>query len=641
MKKRHYFILKTMWALAIISINPIYAQNTETDILQSTYIPQPDLWMGPTLWESGFAVEMEINSLGDYRTTEATIKSIEKHKVGEYKSKLPDIKAAEWGYTAVAIPTGRQDGSGRVINNIYLDNKAKIKTREEALAKIMEFVKQQYGYMDGDTWLTIEQGNPWYSMNGHHCWHHYAGEAGADVLSSEIGENIHGYQLHIAMNRGAAKQYNRPWCIDFSSWHRGKILDYSTHGVWEGASGPNCGHSISLVERSMLMSYMAGADAVIAEAGGTISFYDQEQADGTYDITPYGEVFQHLTAFAKEHQVGITYTPTAILLNRLHGMDRRSKGHQAGQQAFRKFAYDDADMRTYTLIEKLWPGTFAVEDNGIEIGTMVNSVFADQVDFFLQDASLDLLKTYKVVMLSGDVKLSDTELSNLKSYAETGGTILVDSDNFPQFGLGTVTEDIIKKEFGKGMIIGYKDTVLDNVLAEYVKLDVPFTFSENVERLVNVKDGTFYVTIINNEGLTKNAWGRPETNSSKAKTLTVTYTGKASIGKIKEIWRDRAITVKANSATLTLNPGEAAVLEFSQGPGTGLILTEQSPLNISVRSGWLQISGCKDSPVTVCNLNGQLCYQTDKAPENAEIRITHPGIYIVKCRNKSRKIYAY
>ena len=614
MKKRHHSLVKLSWALVAISIGPVCAQNAETNILQSTYISQPTLWMGPTLWDSGFAVEMEINSLGKYRTEEATIKSILKHKVGEYESKLPNIKAAEWGYTVVALATGKTDGSGRVINNIYLDNKSRIKTREEALTKIMEFVKQQYGYQDGDTWQTIGEGNPWYSMNGHHCWHHYAGAEGADVLSSEIGENIHGYQ--------------------------GKILDYSTHGVWEGGSGVNCGHSISLVERSMLMSYMAGADAVIAEAGGTISFYEQETADGTYDLTPYGEVFQHLTAFAKEYQVGITYTPTAVLLNRYHGMDRRSI-KKGDRQAFRKFAYDDADKRTYTLIEKLWPGTFAVEDNGEEIGTMVNSVFADQVDFFLQDAPLPLLKTYKVVILSGDVKLTETELSNLMSYAETGGTVLVNADNFSQFGLGTVTEEVVKKESGQGKIIGYKDTALDNVLTEYVKLDVPFTFSETVERLVNVKDGTYYVTVINNDGITKNAWGSPSVDSSKAKTLTVTYTGNAPLSKIQEIWRDKTVTVNGNSATLTLDPGEAAVLEFSQKTVTGLTLTEEQPFRISVQDGCLQINGCGNSPVTVSNLSGQVYYHTAKASENTEIRIPYPGIYIVKCRNKSRKVYAY
>lgn len=641
MKKKDHtinYILCVLLAFGTVSLS--CAQNTETDILQSAYIPQPSLWLGPTLWESGFAVEVEVSSLGAYRDHATTIKSIEKHQVGEHSSKLPDIKAAEWGYTVLNLATGQYDGAGRMINNIYLDNLATITNREQALGKIMEFVKSQYGYrVDENTWHTIDQGYPWYSMNGHHCWHHYAGAEGADVLGSEIGENIHGYQLHIAMNRGAAKQYNRPWTIDFSAWHGASILDYSTHGIWEGYSGANHGHSISLLERSMLMSYMAGADAVVAEAGGAISFYEEKTSDGTYDLTPYGEVFQRLTAFSKENQVGITYTPVAILLDRYHGMDRQP----SGQKAFGKFDYEEADMRTFTLIEKLWPETFSVERNGNERGAMVNGPFADQFDFLLQDASPDLLKTYKVVMLSGDVKLSDGELANLKSYAENGGVVLADAYNFPQFGFGTVGIGQVKKEeLGKGLIVGYKAAALDEVMAEYFKYDVPFTFSETVEHLVNVKDGAFYVTLINNDGLTKTSHADPVTDNSKAKTLTVTYTGKASLGKIEEIWRDKPISVNGTSATIVLQPGEAAVLEFSQGGSVGnKTVAEQQPFSVSAKNRRMLVEGCEGHPLLVSDLSGQLCYQTRKASDNMEIRLPSSGVYIVKCGDKAQKICVY
>lgn len=636
MKKKYVFSFCIFNFAAALGICPMYAQDAEMNILQSTYISQPSLWQGPALWESGFAVEIEVNSLGAYRTYDTTIKSIEKHQIGEYTTKLPNIRAAEWGYTVLNLATGQYDGSGRKINNVYLDNLVNIHTREQALSKIMEFVKQQYGYrVDDNTWHTIAQGHPWYSMNGHHCWHHYAGAEGATVLSSEIGENIHGYQLHIAMNRGAAKQYNRPWAIDFSSWHGAGILDYSTHEVWEGYSGANRGHSISLVERSMLMSYMAGADAVVAEAGGTIAFYEEKTADGTYGLTPYGEVFQHLTAFSKQHQIGITYTPVALLLNRYHGMDRQPNG----QKVFGKFGYDDADYRTFNLIEKLWPETFSVERNGNERGTMVNSLFADQFDFLLQDAPLNILNTYKVVMLSGDVKLSDVELSKLRTYAESGGTILADSYNFIQFGFGTVgLANIKKREHGKGWIVGYKVSALDEVMTEYFKNEIPFTLSAPIEYLVNVKDGAFYVTLINNEGITKTPHANPVIDNSKTQTVTVTYTGKAALSSIKEIWRDRQITVNGNAVTITLNPGEAAVLEFSQGSLSGLSHAELNLFEVFVSENALRVNGCENRPLSVYDLSGNICYHTVKAKENTVIRLLSPGVYIVKCGGQVRKV---
>ena len=40
--------------------------------------------------------------------------------MGVHQSPLPEIKAAEWGYTVLNLPTGQTDGAGRVIDNIYL-----------------------------------------------------------------------------------------------------------------------------------------------------------------------------------------------------------------------------------------------------------------------------------------------------------------------------------------------------------------------------------------------------------------------------------------------------------------------------------------------------------------------------------------
>lgn len=537
-------------------------ENEEKEIKQSNYISNPSLWLGPTLWEKGFAVELEMSSLGTHREHVTTLKSIEKYKVGESTSKIPQIRADEWGYTVLNLRTGQQDGSGRKINNIYLDNLSDISNREEALKKIMDFVKQQYGFQTGsDTWSTISQGYPWYSMNGHHCWHHYAGQEGATVIGSEIGENIHGYQLHIAMNRGAAKQYKRPWVIDFSSWHGAGILDYSKNPIWPKYSGPNHGHSISLVERSMLMSYMAGADAVVAEAGGSIAFYDEKTSDGTYGLTPYGEVFQRLTAFAQQYRTGITYTPSAILLNRYHGMDRRPDG----QKAFGKFPYEEGDKASFNLIEKLWPGTFSVEKNGNEKGTLVNSSFGDQFDFLLQNAPLQLLQTYKTVMLSGNIVFSDSELSNIKKYIESGGTLLVDSDNSGRMGLNAEGSGNVRtKKMGKGLIVEYRMSELDFILKKYFKYDAPFRLSEPVQYFVNVKNGAFYVTLINNDGIAKTHFHQPVIDNSKSKKLTVTYTGKAKLKTIKEIWKNRQISIEDNAATVILYPGEAAVLEFTQ-----------------------------------------------------------------------------
>ena len=103
-----------------------------------------------------FFFELEMTSIGTMNK-QLLKNSISKQKVGEYQSILPSVKAAEWGYSVLNLPTGSQDGAGRVINNTYLDNPPA--NRAEAVSKIKDFLMAQY--VRGEK-------HPWYSMNGHH-----------------------------------------------------------------------------------------------------------------------------------------------------------------------------------------------------------------------------------------------------------------------------------------------------------------------------------------------------------------------------------------------------------------------------------------------------------------------------------------
>ena len=525
----------------------------DTPIVQKDYISNPSLWTGPSLSNDGFVVEIEMGAESSVRSTERTKKSIDHYNMGVYQSPLPKIRAAEWGYTVLNLHTGQIDGAGRKINNIYLDNMASINDRKTALETIMRFVKTQYRVEDGIT--------PWYSMNGHHCWHHYAGATGATVLASEIGENIHGYQLHIAMNRGAARQYNKPWVIDFSSWHGASILDYSKTKIWKEYSGAKYGHSINLVERSMLMSYMAGADGVVAEGGGAICFYDDITTDDHYKLSPYGKVFQKLYQFSKANSnVGITYTPFAVLLDQFHGMDRQP----SGQQAFGKFGYNQGDMETFNLIETLWPQTFSVEKNGNEIGAMVNSKYPDAVDFLLQGASLDMLKTYKAVMLSGDIQLTPAQIADLRSYAAEGGVVLASDRHLDQLSFNGTGDTAIREEkVGKGKIVGFDSSALKDILNEYLKEMLPIEVEGDVEYFVNVADGAFYVTLINNDGVMKSPKTPVQFDSSKRKDIVINYKAKNSIQSVEELWNSRKVQVEGRTIKFRMLPGDCYILKIA------------------------------------------------------------------------------
>ena len=75
----------------------------DTPIVQKDYISNSSLWMGPSLANDGFVVEVEMGAESSARSTERTKKSIEHYNMGVHQSPLPEIKAAEWGLSLIHI----------------------------------------------------------------------------------------------------------------------------------------------------------------------------------------------------------------------------------------------------------------------------------------------------------------------------------------------------------------------------------------------------------------------------------------------------------------------------------------------------------------------------------------------------------
>jgi len=323
--------------------------------------------------------------------------------------------AGEWGYCVTSLD-GQVDGSGR-FHDTQFDGVNAPKTRQEALDKIIDYLNRTYLSNVGDEKRIT-------SMNGHYPWHHYAGMAGFNNIGTEIGEGMSSYQLRIAMNRGAAKQYGATWFVDFSQWYGGYILDYR-EGKTANASGSiNGGHSLNLMERSLLLAFMGGADATIAEGGQYIA-YDEEG-----NITPYGELCRKMNAFTTAYNdVGTAYTPYAFILDKYHGMDSGSPG-----KIFDNFMYSRQDKFTHEILnEYIWPSVIKDTTGKDEATVMTYTPFGDSFDFLLQDASSELLQSYHALIFTGNIQLSERELNSYAEYVRNGGKLVLNTAYLDQF----------------------------------------------------------------------------------------------------------------------------------------------------------------------------------------------------------------
>lgn len=527
-----------------------YRKGEQSHMKKTDYIMDPVRWNTPSLTENGFAFETEFSHASSDYVLMMLKQSVEKIGLGNTSTCLPSVRADEWGYSVLNLRTGSQDGAGRIINNTFLDSKPE--TRAEALEELKKYILNQY-VGNGE--------HPWFSMNGHHCWQHYAGEFGFDVLASEIGENIHGYQFHIAMTRGAARQYEKPWAIDFSSWHGPGILDYSDTKYWGDYSNENYGHSISLFERSLVSSYMSGADCIVAEAGIMIAFRPERDENGLYKLTPYGETCRKLVELSEIiGNPGTAYTPVAVVLDYYHGMDRQP----SGCKAFGKFAYNKGDLMTQSLVDMIWKDTWKVESNQNEKGALSNNSYGDIFDFLLQNADEQLLDTYKAIILSGDISLSEEETDKYISYVKKGGTLVLNTAYlkfFPDYETGSGSQYELTDGNGRVIVYGPDFDVkgLDGIITELADEYVPFEFSDDIQHIIGIDDGCIYLTLINSDGVTKTHHGSTKIYESKEKTITVSYKGDEKITYVKDVYRSKVMKAE-NSWSVTLEPGEIAVL---------------------------------------------------------------------------------
>lgn len=530
-------------------------ENNMFALKQPDYITAPEVrrprYVRP---EKGFEFEVEISSLGTSYDPEKVKSSVDNLELGTYEPMRSPSGVYEWGYSFTHLD-GQTDGAGEKIEAGYKTPPA---DRSEALGVIRSFLLRQY-LNDG------ESPRPWISVNGHYMWHHYAGEFGFGILGSEVGENINSYQMHVAFNRGAAVQYGVPWAVDFSAWHGPGITDYSRNKIWGDYSGPDNGHSMSLLRRTYFMSYMAGAPYIVAEAGGAISFLDTEDGNGNYELSPYGHVGREFVEFTRAHpDVGIAYVPFGIVLDYYHGV---YPGFE-GKKAFGFFDYNKGDAMTWELLDLFFPGGWEVMGRKEE-GTLVNGPYGDTCDVLLQNAPAGVLGSYPALILSGDIAFSAEEVRRYENYAAEGGTLVLNSaylDSFPDYRRDLAGRESYELTAGNGRVIVYGGDydvgALDGIIRGLLAELMPFRVTPDIAHVVTVKDGSLFIALFNNGGVTKDFHTPPETDASKRITAEIAYTGELEIKRVDDLISKTRAEFSGGTVQIVVESGEIAVFEF-------------------------------------------------------------------------------
>jgi len=174
----------------------------------------------------------------------------------------------------------------------------------------------------------------------------------------------------------------------------------------------------------------------------------------------------------------------------------------------------------------------------------------------LQNAPQDVLNSYSVLILTGSLVPSDEEVGRYMEYVKQGGTLLLNTAYLQYFPDGFANEVIV---FGGD----YDISELDEIMRGQIERLIPFTFSTDIQYLINVKSGSLFVTLINNDGVRKHHDMTPTViDESKLRAVTVTYTGNLTFKSVADIYNGQPVSMDGNSASITIPAGGMAVLEF-------------------------------------------------------------------------------
>jgi len=401
------------------------------------------------------------------------------------------------------------------------------------------------------------------SVTGHSQYETYAGEWGARCIGLEVGENIAFTQCKFAFARGASRQWRVPWSVQVSPWFAGAC---TTSGPLRqeggGARGLDAGHSLSLYERLWLHGWFAGA-AMVTPENSIATFF--EKAEAPWTLTAYGRKAAEVFRFMRSHDRGVAYTPVAVVLD-----------HLAGYNAYRDKAWGileptTGDRQVRDLFDdQLFPGSDfihhqAADPNNPESSYLRPTPYGEMFDVQLTSASAEMLWSYPVLLLAGDIEFDDALVQKLAEALAHGSKVLLTEAQKAELGkwFGRLAKhsglEVLRP--WTNSVTGRSGVISDARLAQLMRETLPVAVSGGpIQYEINRNARGWVVELINNAGVTKKPNEPAMTNPMAIARVTLRPRFEATAARE---WCSHRTYAQPGEVRLEVGPGQSAFVEFT------------------------------------------------------------------------------
>jgi hypothetical protein len=434
--------------------------------------------------------------------------------------------------------------------------------------------------------------------NGYGMLAHLA-EVGLDAIGIETSETIPATQVKRAFARGAARQFGIPWFEEVSVWFGASVSGGMPKSVivhWPNTPvGGDAGHSVSHLMRHWFTSWFSGANHVMLEASPQVLFevpWSSEFPAGA-KLSRYGIEAQRLAGLMKRLDIGVPYTPFAVLINKYHGR------WAVWGKPWGRLEETPGDQMTERFFDQVFPGQS--QGPGKEERYLCSSPYGDTFDVLVNDAARDAWRAYPVILAVGDIPWTAEDIEFLKGYVKDGGILALNEINLEGWDrawLGLASAGfaanaeaqtvlsgddgqprLIRRTVGKGCVLvssnipepsrnqpmAFPDALLHSLASQYI----PFRVEGDVQTLINrTKDG-WALMVVNNKGITKEPHvdQAPVITSSATQQVSIAFQGK--LAQVSEAIYGSKLQIETN------NTGAGQHIRFDLPPGELRLITIQ------------------------------------------------------------------
>jgi hypothetical protein len=399
------------------------------------------------------------------------------------------------------------------------------------------------------------------SVTGHSHYEAYAGEWGARCIGLEVGENIAFTQSKFAFARGASRQWQLPWSVQVSPWFSGAC---TTSGPLRkeggGARGLDAGHSLSFYERMWLHAWFAGAAMVTPENSIAIFF---EKAAAPWTLTAHGRKAAEVFQFMRAHDRGVPFTPVAIVLDHLAGYN----GYMDRPWGILEPTAGDRQVRDL-FDHQLFPGSDHIHHRpdpaNPESSYLRPTPFGEMFDVQLTSASADMLSSYPVILLAGDIEFDDELAAKLERALARGSTLLLSPAH--QEALGARFARLARRP---GLEVlqpwtnpatsrpaAISEARLQRLAREILPIEVS---GDAIEYQVNRTTNGWVIELVNNTGVAKKP-DQPATTDPNAIAIVVLKPRTPCVSARE--WRSSRSYPQPGQVRLEVGPGQSVFVEL-------------------------------------------------------------------------------